>query len=214
MVFERAWAVAKGVDFRLPSPSDKPPSYLDRDANLAFHGSRLPNWYAHENPWGDDELSPEDFAQSITDELRRRKGELVMAPHMDYEVGDFGDALEDFTSGGFFERRDERDSVLLELERAGMVRALMDAGIVNRREISDALDETTFASGRGKWSPGQIQIGGPPVFPRQTYRHGPYGTEYAQDQNERHRLQREHEAKYPEPQRRGWLTTQLGGPED
>jgi len=183
MAFERAWMIVKDVDFKIPSPSDKPPSYLDRDANLAFHGSQLPHWFAHENPWGPDELSEDDFVQSIKDEMRRRKGELVMAPYMDYKVGDFGDALEDFEGGGFLTPHHDKEAVLGELERASLVRALMGAGIVDRREMSDAIDEADNAMSRGWYSPGHTQVSGPP----------PERSDWDDT-----------------PQKRAWLTTQLG----
>jgi len=144
-------------------------------------------------------------------------GDFVLPPpYMDYEVGDFGDALEDFkTANHFISRHHGDQQVLDELERASLVRALNDAGIVGRKEMTDAIEEAWFADARGTRSPKQVQVSGPPLFPEQTYRIGPEGIiEYAQDQRERARLEREHEAKYPEPQRRGWLTTQLGGPEE
>lgn len=273
MVFEQAWNIVKDVDFRIPKPTGKPPSYTDEDANLAFRGSKIPNWWNWDNPhgqnpainpvtgkeWEEHVIDPDtgekwptadDFWDAIAWEIAfkagkeggkaptelsvgddvmwtdsnqfgptgKRGGAFVVAPpYMDYKVGDFGEALEDFDDANFKpfgDRiiRDSKDTVFDELERASIVRAVMDAGLVSRREIETALDETSYADARGWRSRGQVQVSGPPLFPEQTYRRGPEGiTEYAQDQNERFRLQQEHEAKYPEPQRRGWLTTQLGG---
>ena len=143
-----------------------------------------------------------------------REGKIIVPPKMDYEIGDFTDSQRDFTSGHFIDPTSGKDELLAELDRASMVRAIMDAGITDREILETALDEAWYAAGRFPRSPGQVQVSGPPLFPEQTYRIGPEGiTEYAQDQRERARLKREHEAKYPEPQRRGWLTTQLGGPE-
>ena len=143
------------------------------------------------------------------------KDEFILPPpYMDYEVGDFGEDMHEGKDAGLLlSRHHGLENVRDEIERASLVRALMDAGIVDRKEISDALDEASYASGRGVWSSDQKQVGGPPMFPQQTYRQGPHGTEDAQDQNERYRLQEEHEKKYPEPQGRLWLTTQLGGRE-
>ncbi len=256
MVFERAWAVVKDVDFRLPRPTDSVPSFLDPDANLAFRGSKIPHSWNWDNPYGrnfainpvtgkqwenpvidpNGSLWPNknDFWESVAWEAAFRAaregrkapteikvgddvqwsgdGDFVLPPpYMDYEVGDFGERMEDFTPGSFYPGQ----QVLNELERAGLVRALNDAGIVGRKEMTDAIEEAGYADERGTLSGKQVQVSGPPLFPEQTYRRGPEGiTEYAQDQNERFRLQQEHEAKYPEPQRRGWLTTQLGGPEE
>ena len=42
MIFEKAWGVAKDVDFRMPLPLEKPPSWIDADANLAISGSLIP----------------------------------------------------------------------------------------------------------------------------------------------------------------------------
>jgi len=42
MIFEKAWDVAKDVDFRMPLPLEKPPSWIDADANLAISGSLIP----------------------------------------------------------------------------------------------------------------------------------------------------------------------------
>ena len=267
MVFDMAWDLVKDVDFKLPKPTDGPPTYTDKDAQLAFRGSRIPHWYYYLHPFSDDPMinprtgdrfgidsergyetsnyrgmggPKEDFyndefqstveydpltgeyiptMRALMDAAKFKKdvkeGKIIVPPRMDYEIGDFTDSQRDFTSGHFIEPASGKDDLLNELERASLVRAIMDAGITDREILEIALDEASYADGRGTRSPGQVQVSGPPLFPEQTYRIGPEGIiEYAQDQNERFRLQREHEAKYPEPQRRLWLTTQLGGPEE
>ena len=267
MIFEKAWDVAKDVDFRIPKVNERPPSYTDLDANLAFRGSRIPHWYDYHQPFSEDPMvnprtgdrygidsergyetsnyremggPKEDFFndefessveydpfsgeyiptwRALMDAAKFKKdvreGKIIVPPKMDYEIGDFTDSQRDFTSGSVFtEPASGKDDLLNELERASLVRAIMDAGITDREILETALDEASYAAGRFPRSLGQVQVSGPPLFPEQTFRIGPEGIiEYAQDQRERFRLQQEHEAKYPEPQRRGWLTTQLGGPE-
>jgi len=263
-VFSKAWDFVKDVDFKLPSPIGRPPSYLDEDANLAFRGSRIPHFSSFMYPFDSDpsinprtgdrwdidssrgyETSnyremggPEDdfysdkFRSSVeydplsgeyiptwrammdAAKFKRdvRDGEIMVPPRMDYEVGDFSDSLRDFESSFLQSGKDE---LLDELERASLVRAIRDAGITDRETLETALDEAAAASARGQRSKGQVQVSGPPLFPEQTYRIGPEGiSEYGQDQNKRLRSLLEHEAKYPEPQRRGYLTTQLSDMEE
>lgn len=230
MAFERAWMIVKDVDFRLPRPTDSVPSFLDPDANLAFHGSKIPHSWNWDNPYGQNpainpvtgkewenpEIDPltgekwpnkEDFWSSIGWEMAFRAaregrkaptelkvgddvqwsgdGEFVLPPpYMDYEVGDFGDALEDFKpAGSFLTRHHGDEQVLDELERAGLVRALNDAGIVGRKEMTDAIEEVDNASRRGWYSQGHTQVSGPP----------PKRSDWDDT-----------------PQKRAWLTTQLG----
>lgn len=263
-VFSKAWDLVKDVDFKIPSPIGRPPSYFDEDANLAFRGSRIPHFSSFMYPFDSDpninprtgdrygidssrgyETSnyremggPEDdfysdkFRSSVEydplsgeyiptmralmDAAKFKKdvrdGKIMVPPRIDYEVGDFSDPLRDFESSFLQSGKDE---LLDELERASLVRAIRDAGITDRETLETALDEAAAASARGQRSKGQVQVSGPPLFPEQTYRIGPEGIlEYEQDQNERLRSLLEHEAKYPEPQRRGWLTTQLSDMEE
>ncbi|MGB0164885.1 MAG: hypothetical protein ACPF9I_05700 [Candidatus Thalassarchaeaceae archaeon] len=263
-VFNEAWNLIKDVDFKIPSPIGRPPSYFDEDANLAFRGSRIPHFSSFMYPFDSDpsinprtgdrwdidssrgyETSnyremggPEDdfyndkFRSSVEydplsgeyiptwrammDAAKFKKdvrdGKIMVPPRMDYEVGDFSDSLRDFESSFLQSGKDE---LLDELERASLVRAIRDAGITDRETLETALDEAAAASARGQRSKGQVQVSGPPLFPEQTYRIGPEGiVEYEQDQNERLRSLLEHEAKYPEPQRRGYLTTRLSDMEE
>ena len=265
--FNRAWDLVKDVDFKLPKATDGPPTYTDKDAQLAFRGSRIPHWSNYLQPFSDDPMinprtgdrfgidsergyetsnyrgmggPKEDFyndefrssveydpltdeyiptMRALLDAAKFRKdvkeGKIIVPPKMDYEIGDFTDSQRDFTSGGFIEPASGKDDLLNELERASLVRAIRDAGITDRETLETALDEAAAASARGQRSKGQVQVSGPPLFPEQTYRIGPEGIlEYEQDQNERFRSLLEHKEKYPEPQRRGWLTTQLSDMEE
>jgi hypothetical protein len=80
---------------------------------------------------------------------------------MNYKVGEFGeDLIEGKKYNGGFMGHPERsvDPLLFELDRAGMVRALMDAGIVGSRELEAALDAGFEAESRGTHSSGQKRM--------------------------------------------------------
>ena len=67
-----------------------------------------------------------------------------------FEVGDFGEAMHEGTkANSFISPQHNVRQVMDEIERASLVRALMDAGIVSEREIEEALDEAAFADMRG-----------------------------------------------------------------
>ena len=195
MVFEQAWNIVKDVDFRIPKPTGKPPSYTDEDANLAFRGSKIPNWFDRLHPFSDDPMinprtgdrfgvdsdkgdktsyyygrgGPEDESPSsveynpVTEEYEPtwralmdasrfkrdvREGKIVVPPKRDYAIGDFTDSQRDFESS-WIQTASGKDELLNELERASMVRALMDAGLIGERQIETALDEASFADSRG-----------------------------------------------------------------
>jgi len=125
MVFEQAWAIVKDVDFRIPRPVDPPAKYTEPNAVLAFAGSKIPMTHTHERSVG----LPTSAEQ--------------------FEVGDFGEHMhegeeikEELTGHQGIER------VIDEVERASLVRALMEAGIVGVEEIETALDEALFADRR------------------------------------------------------------------
>jgi hypothetical protein len=126
MVFEQAWSIVKDVDFRIPRPSDPPAKYTEPNAVLAFHGSKIPMMHTHDKSLG------------IPTEAGR------------FEVGDFGEDMhEGKEAGAFLSYHHGLENVRDELERASLVRALMEAGIVGEEEIESALDEASFADMRG-----------------------------------------------------------------
>ena len=53
-VFSKAWDLVKDVDFKIPSPIGRPPSYFDEVANLAFRGSRIPHFSGFMYPFDSD----------------------------------------------------------------------------------------------------------------------------------------------------------------
>jgi|TARA_R110002110_G_scaffold18472_1_gene77556 hypothetical protein len=126
MVFEQAWSIVKDVDFRIPRPSDPPAKYTEPNAVLAFHGSKIPMMHTHDKSLG----------------IRTEAGQ--------FEVGDFGEDMhEGKEAGSFLSYHHGLENVRDEIERASLVRALMEAGIVGEEEIESALDETSFADMRG-----------------------------------------------------------------
>ncbi len=129
MVFEQAWAIVKDVDFRIPRPVDPPAKYTEPNAVLAFAGSKIPMIHTHEQSVG----------------LPTSAGR--------FEVGDFGEDMHEGTDNDSFTSyhhgiKEVRD----EIERASLVRAIIEAGIVDQGQIEDALDEAAFADMRGEYS--------------------------------------------------------------
>jgi hypothetical protein len=169
-LFEEVWSLIKDVDFKFPDPLTKPSS-IDEDAVLAFRGSKLPSfghYYPYnerdninpvtgkewENPTTDPltgELwpNPKDFMESIKFDLARRKGEVIEAPTIDYEVGDFDEKMKDNSEGGFLSRW-HPDFLYAEIERAGLMRALRDANIMTDEEKMKIYD--TWAGFSNDWS--------------------------------------------------------------
>ena len=129
MVFEQAWSIVKDVDFRIPRPVDPPAKYTEPNAVLAFAGSKIPMIHTHEQSVG----------------LPISAGRL--------EVGDFGEDMhEGRDNHSFTSYHHGIQQVMDEIERASLVRAIMEAGIVDERQIEDALDEAAFADMRGEYS--------------------------------------------------------------
>lgn len=148
MVFEQAWSIVKDVDFRIPTPAKPATKYTEPNAVLAFHGSKTP-------------LSR--IPQDTMDEWQS-------------EVGDFGVGMhEGEEARGFLTRHQGIEEVMNELERASLVRAFMEAGIVGERELEDALDEVSFANSRGEYHEynpqreEQLAQLGFPTFPERSF---------------------------------------------
>jgi len=152
--FETAWDLLK-TDMRLPMGR---PSFTDPHANLAVHGSRIPDHVAY---WkGDNPIIPREkfnmdsLMESVRHELERRRGERVFAPVVDYEVGDFGDNMKDGLIDQAFSYRNPNNEprlfkkpkdmgaemVVNELERASLINALNDAGIFDERSLENIVD--------------------------------------------------------------------------
>ena len=138
--FDGAWLLLK-TDMRLPGPQDVP-QYADSHANLAFYGSANPDWRRHWNPYPEN-MSNDDFAQSIRDEIARRKGEMVIPPLRDYEIGDFSEALQEGEKSKTFggERNMGIQQLYGELDRASVVEALHNAGIHDIASLENILEE-------------------------------------------------------------------------
>ena len=193
MVFEKAWNLVKDVDFKLPQIMNGPPSYSDKDAILAFRGSKIPNWHNYLHPFSNDPMidartgdrfgvdsekgyktsnyfemggPKDDFyndkfqssveydhitgeyiptGKALLDEAKFkdmvREGIITVPPRMDYDIGDFTDSQQDFEDS-FIQPASGKSELLYELERASLVRALMDAGITDKKIIEMALDKT------------------------------------------------------------------------
>ena len=128
MAFEQAWSIVKDVDFRIPRPVDPPAKYTEPNAVLAFHGSKIPMIHTHDKTIG----------------LPTSAGQ--------FGVGDFGEDMhEGKEAGSFLTQNQGIGQVMDEIERASLVRAIMEAGIVDEREIEEALDEVAFANMRGEF---------------------------------------------------------------
>ena len=153
--FEQAWLLIK-TDMRLPMGR---PSFTDPHANLAVHGSRIPDHVAY---WkGDNPIIPYDkfdmntLMESVRHELERRRGERINPPVVDYEVGDFGDNMKDGLIDQAFSYRNPNDEprlfkkpkdmgaemIMNELERASLINALNDAGIFDERSLENIVDQ-------------------------------------------------------------------------
>lgn len=204
MIFEKAWNLVKDVDFKLPKITDGPPTYTDKDAILAFRGSKIPNWHSYLHPFSNDPMidartgdrfgidsekgyktsnyfemgGPKDdfyndeFQSSVEydpftgeyiptmralfDEAKFkdmvREGIITVPPRMDYDIGDFTDSQQDFEDAFFLEPTSGKTELLDEIERASLVRALMNAGITDKEIMEMALDETSFIQSRGPWN--------------------------------------------------------------
>ena len=81
-----------------------------------------------------------------------KEGKIIVPPKMDYDIGDFTDSQRDFTDSFFFQPSSGKTEVLDEIERASLVRAIMDAGITDKEIMEMALDETFFSQSRGPWN--------------------------------------------------------------
>ena len=141
MAFEQAWAIVKDVDFRIPRPIDSPAKYTEPNAVLAFHGSKIPMIHTHE------QRGHPIYRTFLNESLR-----LPLRSAGRYEVGDFGEDMhEGKEAGSFLTPHHGITQVMDEIERASLVRAIMEAGIVDEREIEGALDEAAFADMRGEF---------------------------------------------------------------
>ena len=128
MAFEQAWSIVKDVDFRIPKPVDSPAKYTEPNAVLAFAGSKIPMIHTHEQSVG----------------LPTSAGR--------FEVGDFGEDMHEGKEvGAFLSHHHGLENVMDEIKRASLVRAIIEAGIVDQGQIEDALDEAAFADMRGEY---------------------------------------------------------------
>jgi len=149
--FDEAWTLLK-TDMRLPTPLDRP-SFTDPHANLAFRGSRIPNFYAFDA--GNNQNVPdEQFMESVQHELQRRRGERMdNPPVIDYEIGDFSENMKDgiedksFRYGSdeptSFKMPNQLGTELLmgELDRASLIEALNDSGIFDTQSLDSIADQ-------------------------------------------------------------------------
>ena len=136
-IFDMAWKIAKDVDFRMPRPVDPPAKYTDPNAVLAFIGSKIP--MIHTNRYGLQ--LPNRDTQGIP--MTGGEGGAGI------RIGDFGEAMHEGEISSPFSRQHGIGDVMDEIQRASLVRAIMEAGIVDEREIEEALDEAAFADARG-----------------------------------------------------------------
>lgn len=182
MIFQKAWNVAKDVDFRMPLPHEKPPSWIDADATLALPASLIP-------PAGKGvDLSEidENFVPYV----------------LNTDVGAFEPGETKWLGAP-----DPMDNMIQEVTRASIIRALMNSGIVTENELLTALDEYHNADARGERSRGQqlvrtipdekspfritkpsLKTNTPPKYGRKLWlttelNKFPYGTEYTGDEN-------------------------------
>ena len=132
MIFEKAWDVVKDVDFRMPLPLEKPPSWIDADANLALPSSLIPPVEHSFDLSGIDE----NFFPYVSNT----------------DVGAFEPENETKSS---LLAPSPMDNMIEEVTRASLVRALMNSGIVTENELLTALDEYYNADARGERSKGQ-----------------------------------------------------------
>ena len=137
MVFEQAWSIVKDVDFRIPRPVDPPAKYTEPNAVLAFAGSKIPMMHT----WDEDRQA----RQGQFHGLPTNAGRL--------EVGDFGEDMHEGTDNdSFISYHHGIKEVWDEIERASLVRAIIEAGSVDQGQIEDALDEAAVADMRGEYS--------------------------------------------------------------
>jgi len=151
--FDRAWAFLK-TDMRLPNPLGGRPSWTDPHANLAFHGSRIPDFRAFEA--GDNPPTrPHEVAEWYKQELERRAGRRINAPVVESDVGDFTENMKDgiidqsFTHNNpnneprrFKQQSDfGAENLLTEIERASLINGLNDAGIFDEKSLANITDQ-------------------------------------------------------------------------
>ncbi len=137
MAFEQAWSIVKDVDFIIPKPVDPPAKYTEPNAVLAFAGSKIPMMHT----WDEDRQARQGQFHGLPPNAGR------------LEVGDFGEDMhEGRDNHSFTSYHHGLKEVMDEIERASLVRAIMEAGIVDERQIEDALAEASFADMRGEYS--------------------------------------------------------------
>jgi len=134
--FDRAWALLK-TDVRLPSPAGMRPSFFDQHANLAFHGSMIPQSQSFENPTIPDDDDPyydRDTKQSFADAD-------VLTPDRHYMVGHFSEGMKDGTIDRDWQNsfnppsRLGAELLVNEIDRASIIEALNESGILEEDEI-------------------------------------------------------------------------------
>ena len=81
-----------------------------------------------------------------------KEGKIIVPPKMDYDIGDFTDSQRDFTESFFLQPASGKTEVLDEIERASLVRAIMNAGITDKEIMETALDEIAHAQMRGEYN--------------------------------------------------------------
>lgn len=144
--FETAWSLLK-TDMRLPTPLDRP-QFTDAHANLAFRGSRIPDFRAFDAGNNQDVLNYK-FMESVVHELERMRGERMdNPPVIDYEIGDFSENMKDgiedksYRYGSdeprMFKPQSEMGTEVLmgELERASLINALNEAGVFDTQSLN------------------------------------------------------------------------------
>jgi hypothetical protein len=149
--FETAWDLLK-TDMRLPTPLDRP-QFTDAHANLAFRGSRIPDFRAFD-AGNNQNVSESQFMESVTHELQRRRGERMdNPPVIDYEMGDFTENMKEgiedksYRYGSdearMFKPQSEMGTEVLmgELERASLINALNEAGIFDTQSLERIADQ-------------------------------------------------------------------------
>lgn len=149
--FDTAWDLLK-TDMRLPTPLDRP-QFTDPHANLAFRGSRIPDFRAFD-AGNNQDVPNEQFIESVAHELERRRGERMdNPPVIDYEMGDFGENMKDGIEDKSYRYGSDEVRMLKpqsqmgtevlmgELERASLINALNDAGIFDMQSLDRIADQ-------------------------------------------------------------------------
>lgn len=149
--FDTAWSLLK-TDMRLPTPLDRP-QFTDAHANLAFRGSRIPDFRAFD-AGNNQDVTDDQFMESVAHELERRRGERMdNPPVIDYEMGDFTENMKEgiedksYRYGSdeprMFKPQSEMGTELLmgELERASLINALNEAGIFDTQSLERIADQ-------------------------------------------------------------------------